>query len=234
MADEKGLKRCINCGYLYAEALTGRTAKDSQFDPERLRQPSVIHELQAFLNLTANIDRGANAIKVLHDDLTWLSYDKRDRYGSYLWKECAWLHCLKRIFEPPMVLPLWELEEHAPETGPERYEYLYRGVSAVVREVLDTIWHADRESCTGYFPYHPGFSSREHIDLQLEDIRMRREEAFQELAIKVQSYLGGQSIAQQRKANLLTLGLLIVAAVSLALSLTSIVISILIATGRLS
>ena len=233
MTHSKGLKRCINCGYLYAEALTGRTAKDSQFDPERLRQPSVIDKLQSFLTLTANIDRGANAIKVLHDELTWLSYDKRDGYGSYLWKECAWLQCLKRIFESPMLLPLWELEEHAPETGSERYEYLYRGVSTVVRNVLDTIWHTDRESCPGYFSYHAGFSAKQHLELQLDDIRAKREEAFKQMTMSVQSYFQGLAVQEQRKSNWLTLGLLIVAALSLILSVVSLVISVLLATGRL-
>lgn len=233
MTHSKRLKRCINCGYLYAEAFTGRTAKDSQFDPERLRQPVVLEELQSFLALTDNIERGANALKVLYGDLTWLSHDKRDGYGSYLWKECVWLQCLKRIFEPPMLLPLWKLEEGAPETGPEHNEYLYRGVSAVVRNVLDTIWHADRENCLGYFPYHAGFTAKQHLELELDDIRAKREQAFKQMTMSVQSYFQGLAVQEQRKSNWLTLGLLTVAALSLILSVVSLVISVLVATGRL-
>jgi len=229
-------KRCWNCGFLYALWRSGRTARDAVVDPDELRNEEIMDKLTRISHGSLDSsDTEAAALAILEKLVSGLPYDAADGQPALpRLKDIISFQCLRQELKPLMLGFVGIDEITKTSRSPrEQLEYITEAVQITAKRVLKELYETERTEC-GYFPYHPGFPAHQHSELQLDRIRADREEAFKQLAIQVQASLTGQSIEQQRKANLLTLGLLIVAAVSLALSLTSILISILIATGRLS
>ena len=192
-------KYCWNCGFLYAFTSLGETAKDCIFDPEAIRD-------EAEFPIIERLIESGKRDELLGRPVTAMIYNKRHGTpGKYTWLCCDGFHCLKGMFAPYDLI-----------TGPgyrtaNDFEKIYQCLPGLMSIVKAT----EGESCPHYFAYRRGFSARDHVDLQLEDIRMRREEAFQQMALNIQSAFQSQSIQQQRINNLITGGSLTVAILSL-------------------
>lgn len=204
-------KRCWNCGFLYAILRSGRTARDAIVDPDELRNEAIMDELtRVSQGSPDSSDTQVAAIGILEKPISGLPYDAADGPLAFpAWKDIISFQCLWQKFDP-LMLGFLNIDERVKKFSSlqERDNYRARVVRQTAGCVLRELYETDRSQCP-YFPYRPGFSAKEHAELQLADIRMRREEAFQQMAMSIQSSLQSRAIQQQKIQNWITLGLLI-------------------------
>lgn len=97
---------------------------------------------------------------------------KTAQIRRYSWTDTSAFCCLKNQYYPMTI--------KSPEYVDKRQEE--------IKEILTEIYK-DRPDCDGFFEYHPGFTSPQHTELQIEQTRIEQQDKYTERAIKLSDSL---------------------------------------------
>jgi len=167
------MRRCIDCGFLFAIAWSPRLVKEAEFDPGLLRDDEEIKSLRRELAVPDEDSRLA-AKRLLNRQLSIRVHTIDTEPRSYCWWDIVSIRCLRMGF-PPISMNLRHVTMSDVENDPVG---TLRKIGEVVEPILDSIFDTDRTTCTSYFPYEPGLSADQHSQLLIETRRARRQRAF--------------------------------------------------------
>lgn len=168
------MKRCIDCGFLFAVVWSTKLVETAEFDPGLLRNDEVIEALRRDLAAPEEESRSA-AQCVLHRELSIRVHTVNAGPHSYCWRDVHSIRCLRMGFEP-MRVRLDGIEDKDIQSRPVA---TLRKMGDIIEPVLRTIFDEDRRDCLGYFPYEPGLSADQHSQLLIQTRRAERQRIFQ-------------------------------------------------------
>ena len=143
-------KCCAKCGFMYAISSGNINAESAIFDPDILRR----NEFHITPHLTANSTISRNVIS------------EKDITRRHQLKDLHFIGCLANIHPGNSFDPGGNLGE--------------KSVSEAER-MINLLRENRSSSCEKhFFPYHPGFSAKEHAEIRLQDQRDTHQQEFQE------------------------------------------------------
>lgn len=147
-ADKAGMVKCVDCGFFYGYTSLGQTREDKEFDPDLLR--------------TSLEKRGPNGSSIgmpreSHDWVTGIARTMREPDGMGMAQHWTWglidyMGCFKGEWGP------W-----------------YRDMMGPFDQWIKREIEKPRE-CACFFAYEPGFSARQHLELQMTEMRRKATE----------------------------------------------------------
>lgn len=183
-------KCCANCGYLYGVSRRFRLPQEIIFDPDLLRDAEYPPPPMTF--------KGEGEPGIIGSG--YYSFEKQvpvfggrpletttmiDNY-PYTWASTSQICCYHKKF-----VPIYIFEATSGYSAKEALTSYPESID----HTLFTI-RQDRTDCTGYFAYLPGFTPQQHVQIQLEEDRLRRLEAHDEelarFTTKVEEKLRGR------------------------------------------
>ena len=160
-------KCCARCGFLYGlfgskEYAVSR--EDAVFDPDLVRQ-LVSSPSKKVGSKPGEITSQAYSIRGARPNL---GENVTEQTRPYCWHDTAKLACFKQVF----------VQAVTANKGLE-LPHEWDKIKQQVRQ--------DRQKCSEYFLYHPGYTAPKHVGLWVEDDRIKRQEKQAEGISKVQA-----------------------------------------------
>lgn len=142
-ATEAGMVKCVDCGFFYGYTGLGESSEDREFDPDLLR--------------TSIEQRGPNGSSIgmprgSWDWVTGIARTMRGEPGTpqhWTWGLIDYMGCFKGVWGP------W-------------YQRMMSPFDRIIKREIEKT-----RNCPYFFAYQPGFSARQHLELELAEKRMR-------------------------------------------------------------
>lgn len=168
-------KCCARCGFLYGLAGGAATSADAVFDPDLIRLPSYPPRRgqKTGYDPTVIASRPYTCQREHLENPRGTMEGQESRYAvkhyvaTHVWSNTTALCCYLNKMDP--------LSSIGPVSEP--------GDSPLWHWIADDI-RSDRESCDGFFEYHPGYTPAQHIELRIEEQRVQRTEAHEEILVE--------------------------------------------------
>lgn len=140
---EPGTVRCVDCAFFYGYTSLGETREDREFDPDLLR--------------TSLEQRGpdGSSIGMPRESHDWVTGIAREMKGApglpehWTWGLIDYMGCFKGMWGP------W-----------------YRSMMSPFDQIIKREIEKTRR-CPYFFTYQPGFSARQHLELEINQKRLR-------------------------------------------------------------
>jgi hypothetical protein len=150
-------KCCARCGFLYGLADGASTSTEAVFDPDLIRSPDYPQKSGQKQGYSPSIIASRPYTKQV-------SHHTHPRVNEHTWSNTKTLCCYLNKIDP--LQSIGPVEE--PAASP-----LWKWIEDAIR--------SDRESCDGFFSYHPGYTAAQHSELRLEEQRAERAEAHEKM-----------------------------------------------------
>lgn len=178
------MRRCIDCGFLFAVAWPAKSPEAAEFDPCSLRDEEEMKDLREWL---ANEKRDAKQMirLILERDLSIRIHRINGGPRSYRWQDVFSVRCWRLHFKPQEI----DLRGIKSKDIEDKPVGTLQKMQKMFEPILDTIIDKDRTDCPGYFTYEPGLSAVQHSSLLIETRRAERQQSFEaRLADKQQTF----------------------------------------------
>jgi hypothetical protein len=173
-------KCCARCGFLYGLASYPASISDAMFDPDLIRREDYSPTL---VERQLGYKQGVITSRPYVSQMYWRPQLGKEpppgqtfisdppQINNYSWADTLAICCYKNKYGARDV---W----HSSITATKQDD-LSTHVPMTLNGILQEI-QKDRQDCDGFFEYHPGYSSFQHIELSLEEKRIERQENYQE------------------------------------------------------
>lgn len=153
-------KCCARCGFLHGSARAAASREDALFDPDLIRSagyPPLIP--------TEGYGRGRGVV-------TSQAYPSKVgpvAVRNYTWADTWAICCYMNKFPPTPIEPIDVTKENPADVVPAAWT----AVEQVIRR--------DRQDCSDFFEYHPGYTATQHVALRLEETKIQQAEAREKM-----------------------------------------------------